>query len=126
MYGLLKENGPFLVDAEEKPFTGLHLVTNKHSWHKVANMIYIDNPVGTGFSHVENNSYIHYRDLPQEQVTEELILFLKQFVKLLPHYLHSYNLPKMFIFGESYGGTYVVDLAATIEAKGLAEVIQLL
>ena len=33
------------------------------------------------------------------------------------------ELTKMYIFGESYGGTYVVDLAATIEAKGLAKVM---
>ena len=122
MYGLLKENGPFLVDAEEKPFTNVHLVQNKHSWHKVANMLYVDNPVGTGFSHTDDK-YIQYKDLSQAQVTEELILFLEQFWKILPHYLNSSKFnQKLFIFGESYGGTYVVDLAASIAARGLTQV----
>ena len=55
MYGLLKENGPYLVEAKYLPFGEPYLVKNHFAWNKVANMLYIDNPVGTGFSHFKNN-----------------------------------------------------------------------
>ena len=121
MYGLLKENGPYLVDAEERPFSGLHLVKNKQSWHKVANIIYIDNPAGTGFSYNINPRTSW--ELSQDEITKELTEFLVQFLKLLPYYTNSNGVPKMYIFGESYGGTYVVSLGEHIVSQGLAKVI---
>jgi vitellogenic carboxypeptidase-like protein len=48
MYGLFKENGPYLVGwdvDEERTF----LVPNKFSWTENHHMLYIDNPVGAGF-----------------------------------------------------------------------------
>lgn len=49
MYGLFKENGPYLTgwDDEEKR---AYLIPNKFSWTNRHHMLYIDNPVGAGFS----------------------------------------------------------------------------
>ncbi len=106
MYGLLKENGPFLAEAENPPFGSPYLRQNKHSWHKAANMLYVDNPVGTGFSHSATDP------LPSSShVAKELAEFLLQFLQLYPHYVNGTGLPSVYLFGESYGGTYVVDLA---------------
>ncbi len=52
MYGMLKENGPFLVDVKAPPNDEPYLESNPYSWHKAANLLYVDNPVGTGFSHL--------------------------------------------------------------------------
>ncbi|KAF8524562.1 alpha/beta-hydrolase [Hysterangium stoloniferum] len=45
MIGLFQENGPCQVNADGQTTT-----LNPFSWNNVSNMIYIDQPVGTGFS----------------------------------------------------------------------------
>jgi vitellogenic carboxypeptidase-like protein len=42
MAGLFEENGPFYLTP------GGVLAKRQYSWHKLFNMIYIDNPVGVG------------------------------------------------------------------------------
>lgn len=60
-FGKLKENG--LPD--------LHL--NPYSWSKVASIIYLDSPVGTGFSYTVNASTYYTADL---QTAADSHLFL--------------------------------------------------
>lgn len=50
LYGLFQENGPFFVNSEKK------LEPREYSWHIDHNVIYIDNPIGTGFSFTESDS----------------------------------------------------------------------
>ncbi|KAI5441144.1 hypothetical protein KIW84_010563, partial [Lathyrus oleraceus] len=50
------QHGPFLVNPKG-------LVKNPFSWNREANMIYLDSPVGVGFSHSANTSdYIFLND----------------------------------------------------------------
>lgn len=44
MFGLFAENGPYRVD------TNLKLVPQPYTWNSKYHMLYIDNPVGAGFS----------------------------------------------------------------------------
>ena len=94
---------------------------NLHSWHKVANILYIDNPVGTGFSHFKNNKTGYFPgEETGDQVERELAELLLQFLKLFPTYVGSTNAqlkPKTYLFGESYGGAYVVSLGTYILAN---------
>ena len=42
---LFAENGPYAVGAD-----GETLSVNEHGWDQVSNLIYVDQPIGTGFS----------------------------------------------------------------------------
>lgn len=116
MYGLFKENGPFLVGYDpsvKEPY----LVKNKFSWTRDHHMLYIDNPVGAGFSFTEDEDGFPRSD---QQASVELLEALRQFMLLFPHMTRRQGAQKtrFYAFGESYGGTYVVSLAkAYIEKR---------
>ncbi|KAL9646839.1 hypothetical protein ABK040_013700 [Willaertia magna] len=48
MTGLFVENGPYLVDPKT-----LQLVKNEFTWNDNHHMLYVDNPLGSGFSHTK-------------------------------------------------------------------------
>ena len=52
------------------------------SWDEFANLLFIDNPVGTGFSYVDTDSYIS--ELPE--MTDQVIIFLEKFFATFPEY----------------------------------------
>ena len=111
MYGLLKENGPFIADVDKNghPFVR----SNPHSWSANHSVLYIDNPVGTGFSFAQNNEAYHSR---VEDSTEDLYRFLQQFYRMFPELQSA----KFFPFGESYAGKYVPSLAYKIHMENIA------
>lgn len=54
--GLTLENGPFRVQNDYS------IVQNNYSWHKIADYIWIDQPVGTGFSTSDATGYVNDED----------------------------------------------------------------
>lgn len=64
MDGTLMEIGPYRVKEDQS------LEENPGSWHEFANLLFVDQPVGTGFSYVDSNHYL--TDL--DQVRYVLIL----------------------------------------------------
>eukprot|EP01112_Ceratiomyxa_fruticulosa_P024067 TRINITY_DN954_c0_g1_i1.p1 TRINITY_DN954_c0_g1~~TRINITY_DN954_c0_g1_i1.p1 ORF type:complete len:446 (+),score=64.93 TRINITY_DN954_c0_g1_i1:218-1555(+) len=101
LLALFFENGPYKVNDD------LSLSTNPYSWNSKANIIFIDQPVGTGFSYVDENSeYVHN----ENQVANDLYQFITQFFTQFPQYQ---NLP-FYISGESYAGHYVPAIANKI------------
>lgn len=101
MYGLFTENGPFSVDSK------MNLHPRKYSWHTNHHLIYIDNPVGTGFSFTDHDEGY---STDEKQVGTNLHNALKQFFALFPDLKER----KFFVTGESYGGKYVPAVAHTI------------
>jgi carboxypeptidase D len=61
---------------------GSNLELNDGSWNEFANLLFVDNPVGTGFSYVDTNAYIHELD----EMAGQLIIFLEKFFELFPEY----------------------------------------
>ncbi|CAH1988590.1 unnamed protein product [Acanthoscelides obtectus] len=101
LFGLLTENGPIMVNKKSQLEIREHTWTNNHS------VLYIDNPVGAGFSFTDNdNGYARN----QTQVGNELYIALQQFFTLFPELRGN----DFFITGESYAGKYIPALAHTI------------
>jgi carboxypeptidase C (cathepsin A) len=88
--GLLLENGPFILNGTDAP------TLNDYGWNSVANIIYIDQPGGTGFSYV---------DKPNEYVSTETQLAIDLWTMMLAFYEKhpKYSNLDLYIVGESYG-----------------------
>ena len=86
------------------------LLNNKYSWNVNHNMLYIDSPVGTGFSFTTSDRGYPSTD---EQLASELLEGLTQFMLLFPFMVGGAiaSQTPVYAFGESYGGAYVVSLA---------------
>ncbi|EPS35487.1 hypothetical protein H072_11104 [Dactylellina haptotyla CBS 200.50] len=99
--GLLQENGPFTWQY------GTFLpVQNKYTWVNLTNMIWIEQPVGTGFTQGEPN----IRN--EEELAVQFLGFLKNFVNTFG--LHG---KRIWITGESYAGKYIPYIADAMYAK---------
>lgn len=102
--GFLTEQGPFNVVKN-----GESLEYNEHSWTKVANMVFIEQPVGVGFSTVANK--MNYNDA---QAAADNHRFVKGFFKRYSQYVKQ----DLYISSESYGGHYMPTLAKKIKDEG--------
>lgn len=76
MDGALMEIGPYRVRE------GGNLAYNNGSWDEFANLLFIDNPVGTGFSYVDGDSLVH--DLGE--MADQIVSFLEKWFKIFPEY----------------------------------------
>ena len=100
--GLLQENGPFLWQ-----YGTLKPVPNPWSWTNLTNMVWVEQPVGTGFSRGKPTA------TDEKQVANQFLGFFKNFV-------NTFGLQgrKVYIAGESYAGYYVPYIAdAMFNAK---------
>ncbi|XP_054155121.1 lysosomal protective protein-like [Oppia nitens] len=102
VFGMLTENGPFHVNSDGKT-----VALNTHSWNKVANVIYMESPVSTGFSYEDNQLIPYNTDV---STAEDNYLALESFFVKYPHLKKN----PFYIVGESYGGVYVPMLSLEI------------
>ncbi|CAB4065262.1 CPVL [Lepeophtheirus salmonis] len=106
LYGLFKENGPFLVGWDydsHQPY----LLRNEHSWHKDHNVLYIDNPVGTGFSYADNEKGYLTTD---EEVAEALIEAIRQFMILYPKLVPEAVPPNQYLEYKDQNSPIIKDI----------------
>ena len=68
-----------------------------YSWIQRANLLFVDNPVGAGFSYVSDPS-AYTRNV--SQIAEDLFTLFKNFLDAMP----MYETYPFYIFAESYGG----------------------
>ncbi|KAL3849526.1 hypothetical protein ACJIZ3_011408 [Penstemon smallii] len=98
---LFYENGPFHIT------NNLTLTWNDFGWDKVSNIIYVDQPTGTGFSYSSNDDDTRHNE---EGVSNDLYDFLQAFFKEHPQYAKN----DFYITGESYAGHYGPALATRV------------
>ncbi|KAI0998242.1 Carboxypeptidase [Podosphaera aphanis] len=96
--GLIQENGPFLW----QPGT-YEPIPNPYSWTNLTNMIYVDQPVSTGFS--PGNITVN----DQNDVANQFLAFWKNFITTFQ--MEGF---KVYIAGESYAGQYIPYIASAM------------
>mmetsp|Transcript_22449 Transcript_22449/g.41312 ORF Transcript_22449/g.41312 Transcript_22449/m.41312 type:complete len:484 (-) Transcript_22449:86-1537(-) len=103
MDGLFYEHGPLLVSDD-----GSTLVRNPYSWSKLATMLYLEAPVGVGYSYSENATDM--QNLNDEQTASDNLQALHVFFGLYP----ELKTREFYVSGESYAGVYVPTLSSKI------------
>ncbi|KAK0752265.1 Alpha/Beta hydrolase protein [Schizothecium vesticola] len=98
--GALMEIGPYRLKDDKT------LVYNDGSWNEFANIMFVDNPVGTGFSYVDTNGYVH----ELEEMARQFVVFLEKWFALFPEYEHD----DLYFSGESYAGQHIPYIAQAI------------
>ena len=106
---MFTEMGPFYVESD-----GLTLTPRQSSWNKKYSMIFIDNPVGAGFSYTTSTT--GYCTDTKVEVSSQLYELMQQFYQVFPEQLKN----DLYITGESYAGKYVPGLAAKIHQENIA------
>jgi carboxypeptidase D len=98
MDGALLEAGPFRVNADHK------VEYNNGSWHKLSDLVFVDQPAGTGFSYTKN--YRHDLD----EIASDFMVFLSKYFEIFPETKSH----KIYLAGESYAGQYIPYIADAI------------
>ncbi|KAK4271481.1 hypothetical protein QN277_020171 [Acacia crassicarpa] len=107
-YGATQEIGPFLVDTN-----GQGLKYNNFSWNREANILFVESPVGVGFSY--SNTTSDYEHLGDDFTANDAYKFLHKWFLKFP----SYRTRTFYIAGESYAGKYVPELAELIVDRNM-------
>lgn len=102
-YGEAEEIGPFHIKADGKT-----LYLNPYSWNQVANILFLDSPVGVGFSYSNTSSDLLNNG--DKRTAEDSLVFLLKWLERFPQYKGR----DFYITGESYGGHYVPQLSQAI------------
>lgn len=100
MDGAVMEVGPFRAKDKNT------LEPNPGAWSRNANMLFVDQPIGVGFSTADTDSYIH----ELSEMAADMITFLKEYIKVFPEVQNH----EFYIAGESYAGQYIPYIAKAI------------
>ncbi|GAB4840404.1 hypothetical protein Ancab_021172 [Ancistrocladus abbreviatus] len=96
MLGNFYELGPWRVHPSNR---SVKLEPNKGAWNRMFGLLFLDNPIGTGFSIAASP-----KEIPSDQygVARHLFIAIKSFISLDP----SFKSRPIYITGESYAGKY--------------------
>lgn len=112
MIGNFFELGPWRLN----PGKNLQLEPNSGAWNRIFGLLFLDNPIGTGFSVASSP-----KEIPRDQysVAEHLFFAIRSFIDLDP----IFKSRAIYITGESYAGKYVPAIGYYILKKnpGLPE-----
>ncbi|EOA34398.1 hypothetical protein CARUB_v10021926mg [Capsella rubella] len=105
-YGAIQEIGPFLVDNK-----GNSLKFNPYAWNHEANILFLESPVGVGFSY--SNTTTDYKKIGDDFTARDAYAFIQKWLERFPAYRGN----DFYIAGESYAGKYIPELAEVVYDK---------
>lgn len=84
------------------------LETQNHNWVNNHSVLYIDSPIGAGFSFTDKEEgYV----TSQADVARDVVIALKQFFKLFPNRQEN----DFYVTGDSYGAKHALTVSQTIK-----------
>jgi carboxypeptidase C (cathepsin A) len=101
LIGFMTEQGPFRPNNEGD------LEINPWRWNMISNMVFLEQPVGVGFSYSDNKDDYKIGD---SQAAKDNLQTILKFIERFPKFANS----PLFITSESYGGHYMPTLAYEI------------
>ncbi|KAG9441736.1 hypothetical protein H6P81_017590 [Aristolochia fimbriata] len=102
------ENGPFTIA------NNMSLLWNEYGWDKVSNLLFVDQPTGTGFSYTTDKRDLRHNE---NDVSNDLYDFLQAFFSEHPQFVKN----EFYITGESYAGHYIPALAGRVHQGNKAK-----
>ncbi|CAG4985684.1 unnamed protein product [Colias eurytheme] len=81
----------------------LTLQERNYTWIKNFNVLFVDNPVGTGFSYVDE---LRFLTKSNDEIALDFVELMRGFYKNNPMFE---NVP-LYIYGQSYGGKMAIDM----------------
>ncbi|PHT40168.1 Serine carboxypeptidase-like 17 [Capsicum baccatum] len=112
--GLIYEIGPITFEPVEYNGSLPTMILNPYSWTKTASIIFLDFPVGTGFSYATTPSALQSSDL---QASEHVYQFLHKWFVDHPEFLRN----PFYVGGDSYSGMVVPIITQIIGIKNEME-----
>lgn len=107
MFSLFHEIGPYELSKNGSNHGEIRLGRRELSWNNRYALLFIDNPVGTGFSFTDSpDGYAK----TEEDVAANLLTVLSQFYLVFP----SKAKVPLYLTGESYAGHYIPALGNAI------------
>ncbi|KAK8664818.1 hypothetical protein V6N13_084591 [Hibiscus sabdariffa] len=79
LMGAMTELGPFRVNSD-----GETLFRNNYAWNNVANVIFVESPVGAGFSY--SNTTSDYQNTGDKSTEKDAYIFLLNWLERFPQY----------------------------------------
>ncbi|PVF93235.1 peptidase S10, serine carboxypeptidase [Serendipita vermifera] len=120
--GLFMELGPCAILSKEDMEAPKY---NPHSWNNNASVIFIDQPIGVGFSYADYGEHVGRTEDAAKDVAAFVSIFMENFVNKRKG---AENV-KFHLAGESYGGRYIpvfageiVDLNTQLKAHGVTPI----
>ncbi|RKO95549.1 alpha/beta-hydrolase, partial [Caulochytrium protostelioides] len=98
--GLFLENGPLKVIDKD------HVAWNPYGWNQYADVLYVDQPAGTGFSTGQIKDYAH----TETEIVERFLSFYDRYLEIFPQHRDA----ELYFAGESYAGTYLPYITAAM------------
>ncbi|CAN8298885.1 unnamed protein product [Cochlearia groenlandica] len=119
--GFLFENGPLVFKGDEYNGTVPSVKLTSFSWTKVANILYLESPAGSGFSYAKNHLAFESSDIKQ---IHQVYQFLRLWFLDHPEFISN----PFYVGGGSYSGKTVpgvVQLISLGNEKGLTPLVNL-